>query len=632
MPGLCRAASYSANDIKMSSVFGFNGILKTGAWTPVSIILENKGKPLENGILEITVTRGDEFNRDIYHTRYTQRVDLPSGSKKVFRFNVLIETHLHPVKISFYKDGRPVVAKTEDIRQYVTQKPILLIAKKTLSHDFLGSMPENFKPAVVHARHLPHQWKGYQGVGVMVAWAGILSRLEPAQTDALLRWLETGGTIVSSGSINTSIFSSGRVKKVLQLSVQGVEKLKTAASLAAFSNVQKEIPTALWVNHTRMEGASVLASQDEIPLVLSKKIKDGRVLFINFDTDAASFLRWKGAGDFWQKILSQAAAPGDFLNQPDDGEVLDLIVENALKITPPFLTAILLLGGYLACMALLLRQSVGVRKKKPLQALAFGLAITLFSVMALNLYFKQTDFSQAVSITKVMANRAKLARVTYTGIYSPMAAQKRFDLGSSSDIVQIVSPPGQDKKTWLDSTFIMDRRRQYLDVVFGRFDVFHYKKTQVLDSPFKGFVQVSDSAEISLQLENLSKTPVFNSFLYYDNNVFFIGDIPADTQVARTLKIPVAQFESGVTSDEMGRLKAVLKDNRPDVFQGKLATALLEIIIRTAGKSRGSISKTATMAGFYNPEQDTLKKGVAWLLWQMTLTNEIKSIKGGDTG
>ena len=178
----------------------------------------------------------------------------------------------------------------------------------------------------------------------------------------------------------------------------------------------------------------------------------------------------------------------------------------------------------------------------------------------------------------------------------------------------------------------MDRRRQYLDVVFGRFDVFHYKKTQVLDSPFKGFVQVSDSAEISLQLENLSKTPVFNSFLYYDNNVFFIGDIPADTQVTRTLKTPVAQFKSGVASDEMGRLKAVLKDNRPDVFQGKLATALLEIIIRTAGKSRGSISKTATMAGFYNPEQDTLKKGVAWLLWQMTLTNEIKSIKGGDTG
>lgn len=607
----CHASSLSRGRITVSPVFGFNGVIRSGAWTPVSVVLENRGAPVYDGRLEITVTRGDEYRKDMYHNRYTTRVDLPAGSKKIFRFQVFVQSGLHPVMITLYSSGKPVFQKTMPIRRSVTDKNILVIVQKTVSNDFLGTVPDRFTPAVVHARHLPHQWQGYQGVGALILSAQILPRLESSQLTALLQWIESGGTLISSGSMNTSLFSSDAVKKVLQVRVLGVEKMDPISAIPRFCGVADQIIGGLWVNRARMTGADVLISQDDLPLVFSKTVKDGRILFLSFETVGSSFFKWKGNSRFWQTLLSHAPLSVSFPDLPDDDTVLDLLMENSQKIFPEFTTMAALLGLYLACMVWLLKTPAREGKKKIMHLSALGLAIILFGGVQLWLFGERSDDTKRISITRASGNRARMAIDTYTGIYSPHAVNKRFEAGP--DPAQVIFPPAQDRRSWLPSAMFFDKGRQYLDLALGRYDLFHYKTRQICDSPFKATLRQSAGAMV-LELTNMSGAPIRDSFFYDGTTVFFIGDIPPDSTITQTLKSPVPGFASGAVTEGITGLKnrfaaGSLHDSN---LTDEVLAALFSIL-----RSRADQQSAMVLAGIYHPEKANLDSRSGWLVWEV---------------
>jgi hypothetical protein len=72
--------SYSAG-FSLDYTIGFNGHFQLNNWTPLSVILDNRGAAIR-GNLEVIVTTGSEYRGDVYRTIYSTEADLPQNSKK----------------------------------------------------------------------------------------------------------------------------------------------------------------------------------------------------------------------------------------------------------------------------------------------------------------------------------------------------------------------------------------------------------------------------------------------------------------------------------------------------------------------------------------------------------------------
>ena len=65
--------AFSAS-ITMEYSLGFNGIFQLGKWAPLNIMLENRGRTT-SGTLEVVVTSGSEYRRDVHDTPYSMDIE-----------------------------------------------------------------------------------------------------------------------------------------------------------------------------------------------------------------------------------------------------------------------------------------------------------------------------------------------------------------------------------------------------------------------------------------------------------------------------------------------------------------------------------------------------------------------------
>ena len=71
--------------VAMDYSLGFNGYFQLHEWTPLTVVLENRGRAT-SGTLEVIVTSGSEYQQDVYQSTYARDADLPHNSKKLFKY------------------------------------------------------------------------------------------------------------------------------------------------------------------------------------------------------------------------------------------------------------------------------------------------------------------------------------------------------------------------------------------------------------------------------------------------------------------------------------------------------------------------------------------------------------------
>ena len=64
-----------SDPIAIEYSLGFNDRFQLGKWTPLTVVLENRGRTT-SGILEVIVTSGSEYLRNIHQTVYSMDVEL----------------------------------------------------------------------------------------------------------------------------------------------------------------------------------------------------------------------------------------------------------------------------------------------------------------------------------------------------------------------------------------------------------------------------------------------------------------------------------------------------------------------------------------------------------------------------
>ncbi|MDB4264849.1 hypothetical protein N9893_02160, partial [bacterium] len=190
IPGPSIAAGYS-----MDYSIGFNGYFQLNNWTPLSVVLGNRGRAT-TGRLEVVVTSGSEYHEDVNRTIYTAKVDLPQNSKKRYAFTILIKSYTHDLIIRLRQEENLIFARSIDLRTYFTEKEFAVVADNFVAPDILSVLPDHLYPVNVRPNFLPETWYGYDSVKLLILQADTIRQLRNRQFQALIQWLKQGGYLI----------------------------------------------------------------------------------------------------------------------------------------------------------------------------------------------------------------------------------------------------------------------------------------------------------------------------------------------------------------------------------------------------------------------------------------------------
>ncbi len=119
------AKAYSQVGVDINVEFGFNGVVKTGRWNPISVIIKTYSVPFK-GNIEIEVKEGSIILENITTVILKSEVDIPMYSKREYLFLVPISDVRHPVKVSIYsRDGKLLRSLDYEIKELDMRLPII---------------------------------------------------------------------------------------------------------------------------------------------------------------------------------------------------------------------------------------------------------------------------------------------------------------------------------------------------------------------------------------------------------------------------------------------------------------------------------------------------------------------------
>ena len=210
---------------------GFNGRFQLHTWTPVTVVIENRGRAMR-GILEVIVTSGSEYHQNVFQTTYAMDVDIPHNSKKRYAFTVFIESFTHEMVIRLKQDENIHISQSVDLRPHFSEKSFAVVADDLVSPDILAVLPKTIDPANVPPKFLPETWYGYDSVKLLVMKTDSIRRLREKQFQALARWIKQGGYLITAGSLNYGSLSDKRIQGILPIHVLGQRQIDKEKELS----------------------------------------------------------------------------------------------------------------------------------------------------------------------------------------------------------------------------------------------------------------------------------------------------------------------------------------------------------------------------------------------------------------
>ena len=114
--------------LSLDYVLGFNGHFQINKWTPITVVLENRGRTI-HGTLEVVVTSGSEYQDNVYPNTYAMEIELPTNSKKRYAFTVLIKSVTHDLDMRLKQNDDILVSKSINLRSHYTEKSIVVVSQ-----------------------------------------------------------------------------------------------------------------------------------------------------------------------------------------------------------------------------------------------------------------------------------------------------------------------------------------------------------------------------------------------------------------------------------------------------------------------------------------------------------------------
>jgi hypothetical protein len=300
---VCLPPPAAAMIFSLDCTVGFNGRYRLGHWSPLNLVVENRGRAL-HGTLEVLVTSGSEYLGDVHRTVYTTDIDLPADSTKRYQFTVAIKSFVHDLVIRLRRNNQIIYTKSVNLRPHFSEKGLAVVVNDFVAPDILAVLPHQLQPVNVRPQFLPETWYGYDSVQMLIMEPGAIRQLTESQFQALRAWLKQGGYLVIGSGLNYGPLSDKRLQSLLPIRAAGFQRMTGLKSLANFSRRPFAAAEPFLVLDAKIDGAAILLQENGIPIIARKDIGSGRIVFLSFDVNSPPFSRWQGRPMFWNQILS----------------------------------------------------------------------------------------------------------------------------------------------------------------------------------------------------------------------------------------------------------------------------------------------------------------------------------------
>ncbi|MFQ5616895.1 MAG: hypothetical protein ACE5GO_10625, partial [Anaerolineales bacterium] len=310
--------------VSLTAQTGLDGYCKINHWFPVRVTMENNGADLE-GWVEVT-----PVDTSIDKWRYTQAVSLPGVSRKEVTVFVYPKRNISKVAISF-STGDGIISKIV--------MPVTCVPPGDSIYGVWAAIPSVFNPltalappggraslAQLELADFPNHSQGFDMLDILVISGVDTGPLTNVQRQAIANWVSNGGRLVIAGGPSWQKTAAG-LDEFLPLHPNDSVTLASLSSLETFSRAAESLDgnTVVAVGDLE-EAAIVIASQDEIPLIIRSQTGFGEVYYFAPDLAIAPLRSWLGIEDLYGSLfgppLDVPAWAGGFTTWRDTADAL----------------------------------------------------------------------------------------------------------------------------------------------------------------------------------------------------------------------------------------------------------------------------------------------------------------------
>ncbi len=540
---ICSALpSYSAG-FSLDFSIGFNGQFQLNNWTPLSVVLDNRGRPT-SGNLEVLVTSGSEYQGDVYRTIYTTEVDLPQNSKKRYAFTIKIESFTHELIIRLRQDDDIIFSKSINLRSHFTEKNFAVVADNFIAPDILSVLPNHLYPINVRPKLLPETWYGYNSVELLILRAETIRQLRDRQFQALIRWLKQGGYLVVGTGLNYGSLGDKRLQDILPIRVGGHQQFFELKSLGQFCGREITGIEPFLVLNARIDDSKVLLKENDIPIITQKNFGFGQIVFLSFDFFTPPFNHWDGRRMFWNKILSLQPKIDRPMIEMDDQQIVNSMLAGMPFIFPNFKSVVIFVCAYLISLWLLLKKIKKPGKFRWRNSLYLILMIMIFTSIGywgfyhpkLKQKFTYNSFCQ---LDVADSNTPASARY-FIGLYSLINLDYELNFGPYTyPVSHIIS---EKSNTKIPNPYVLLKKDsgQHIIGTIQRWSHNFYQLNLHFTSPLVGNAR-RDKSFMTLMVENRLPHNLVDGLIYYRKRFLFVENISAGTR--QTIQYDLAKLK-----------------------------------------------------------------------------------------
>ena len=348
------AVSPTFSEIVFDDVsLGFNDGYKTGKWAPMNIIVRSQNEPNTfTGKLTVEVR---DLNTDTPIYQYATPLQLSKTDrkhKKLYIYcpknDIKLIAQLVPRDSSEQRIQTP---NSDTLVKYelTPQKPIknrdyfvLVLApsgdnvakfadKMQLNLDETKDADETQAHAQAHVKYLPNSrampthWAGYSAVDLLIIREVSLTdrRISSSQQNALLNWVQQGGTLLLSGGDNYKYLQGSFLEQYLPVKLIRDETkdsvppiLKQKFGLDTTSNPNDgHTPYKNIYFEPKKECQTLVGTSDQI-YIAKRNFGSGQIICLAFNYNAPPFSNLKAGETFWRWfITTHAKSPKRFTDK-----------------------------------------------------------------------------------------------------------------------------------------------------------------------------------------------------------------------------------------------------------------------------------------------------------------------------
>jgi hypothetical protein len=465
-----------AQEPQWQPTIGFGGVYTQGAWTPVFVDVANSGPSLAGEIRVPIYVRTRVDRREI---NYVVPVELPQHSQKRYLLYVPPE-ELENIYLAVggrqFEQALPVgrgVPARDTLAVVLGGDPGLLnflsgtqAVPASLSVEAFDFETGETEPAALQVGHakwdsLPDSWLGWGGVDAVVLGDAEFAAAPQECVEALLEWVELGGTLVVPGGATAPRIAASPVGPLLPIDVQRTKTIPSLEALAGWTDHALAQQPALIGEGPLAPGATVLCGSAGQPLIAVRPFGAGRIAMTAFDYSASPVKYWDGQTAMWQRLLAQAPAPPSVTEGAEaapatpygrygpSGDLLslaDAATYAPAATLPPFWLLLGFLGAYII---VLVPVNYGVLNRFDRRELAWVTTPAIVLAFTLGAYGvgfgmrgRQVIFSR-LGIIEAVPGADRAWGHGYLGLFSPSRTNYDLTLDTKAAVIRDLTPGGE---------------------------------------------------------------------------------------------------------------------------------------------------------------------------------------------